>query len=231
VASEQVSIILGKGTIITFQERIGGDVFEMIRSRIRNNKGRIRKVKADYLAYSLIDAIVDNYFLILENIGSMISFIEEEMIADPSPEVMHFIHELKRDILFLRKSVWPLREVINNMQKSESTLLTHTTFIYMRDVYDHTIQVIDTVEVYRDMLAGLVDIYLSSLSNKVNEVMKFLTIIATIFIPLTLVAGVYGMNFKFMPELETRWGYFAVIGFMASVGITMLAYFKRKKWL
>lgn len=231
VASEQVSIILGKGTIITFQEKIGGDVFEMIRSRIRNNKGRMRKMKADYLAYSLIDAIVDNYFLILENIGSMISFIEEEMIADPSPEVMHFIHELKRDILFLRKSVWPLREVINNMQKSESPLLSHTTFIYMRDVYDHTIQVIDTVEVYRDMLAGLVDIYLSSLSNKVNEVMKFLTIIATIFIPLTFVAGVYGMNFKFMPELETRWGYYGILCFMAAIGITMLAYFKRKKWL
>lgn len=231
VASEQVSIILGKGTIITFQERIGGDVFELIRSRIRNNKGRMRKLKADYLAYSLIDAIVDNYFIILENIGGMISFLEEEMMADPSPEMMHFIHELKRDVLFVRKSVWPLREVVSSFQKSESSLVHQTTWVYLRDVYDHTIQVMDAVEIFRDMLTGLVDIYLSSLSNKVNEVMKFLTIIATIFIPLTFVAGVYGMNFKHMPELETRWGYFAVVGFMVAVGITMLAYFKRKKWL
>ncbi len=231
VASEQVSIILGKGTIITFQEKIGGDVFELIRSRIRNDKGRIRKMKADYLAYSLIDAIVDNYFIILENIGGMISFLEEEMLADPSPEMMHFIHELKRDVLFVRKSVWPLREVVNGLQKSESHLICQTTWVYLRDVYDHTIQVMDAVEIFRDMLTGMVDIYLSSLSNRVNEVMKFLTMIATIFIPLTFVAGVYGMNFKHMPELETRWGYFVVIGIMLAVGITMLAFFRRKKWL
>lgn len=231
VVSEQVSLILGKGVVISFQEKIGGDVFEMIRSRIRNNKGRIRKMGPDYLMYSLMDAIVDNYFIILENIGNMISFVEEEMIADPSPDVMHFIHELKRDMLFLRKSVWPLREVVNGLQKTESKLITRQTWIYLRDVYDHTIQIMDTVEIFRDMLAGMMDIYLSSLSNKVNEVMKFLTMIATIFIPLTFVAGVYGMNFKHMPELETKWGYFAIWTVMIAIGVSMLTYFKRKKWM
>lgn len=231
VASEQVSIILGKGVVISFQEKIGGDVFERIRSRIRNNKGRIRKMGPDYLMYSLIDAIVDNYFIILENVGNMISFVEEEMIADPSPDVMHFIHELKRDILFLRKSVWPLREVVSGLQKTESRLINKQTWVYLRDVYDHTIQIMDTVEIFRDMLAGMMDIYLSSLSNKVNEVMKFLTMIATIFIPLTFVAGVYGMNFKHMPELETQWGYVAIWIVMIAIGVSMLAYFKRKKWM
>lgn len=230
VTSEQVSMILGEGVLITFQEKIG-DVFEMIRTRIRNNKGRIRKLGPDYLAYSLIDAIVDNYFTILENIGGMISFVEEEMMADPSPDIMHFIHDLKRDVLFLRKSVWPLREVINNIQKAESPLIKETTEVYLRDVYDHTIQVMDTVEVFRDMLSGMLDIYLSSLSNRLNQVMKVLTIIATIFMPLTFITGVYGMNFKYLPGIGWHWGYFMTLGVMLAVAIFMLAYFKRNKWL
>ena len=223
-------MILGSGILITFQEKVG-DVFEMIRTRIRNNKGRIRKLGPDYLAYSLIDAIVDNYFVILENTGGMISFIEEEMMADPSPDIMHFLHDLKRDVLFLRKSVWPLREVINNLQKAESPLIEKSTEVYLRDVYDHTIQVMDTVEVFRDMLSGMLDIYLSSLSNKLNQVMKVLTIIATIFMPLTFIAGVYGMNFKYMPELSWRWGYYEALGLMLAVALSMVLFFKRNKWL
>ncbi|MBN2457078.1 MAG: magnesium/cobalt transporter CorA [Sedimentisphaerales bacterium] len=230
IQPEQVSLVLGQNFVISFQEEVG-DVFEQIRDRIRNAKGRIRKMSVDYLAYTLIDAIVDNYFLILEKMGEQIESMEEELIAKPSDKTVRRIHALKRELIFLRKSVWPLRELINGMEKTESSLISDSTAPYLRDVYDHTIQVIDTVESFRDMVSGMLDIYLSSISNRMNAVMKVLTIIATIFIPLTFIAGIYGMNFKFMPELEWKWGYFIVLIIMAAVAAVMLIYFKRKKWL
>ena len=186
---------------------------------------------ADYLAYSLIDAIVDNYFAILEGIGERIEGLEEELVSNPKKETLHRIHELKREMIFLRKAVWPLREVISTLQRGDSPLIKNTTAIYLRDVYDHTIQVIDAIETSREMLSGMLDIYLSSISNRMNEIMKFLTIIGTIFIPLTFIVGIYGMNFEFMPELNWRYGYFAIMTFMFAIGIIMLFYFKKKKWL
>ncbi len=228
--SEQVSLVLGPNFVISFQESIG-DVFEQIRDRIRNAKGKIRKMGADYLMYALLDAIVDGYFGILEKIGDKIESMEEELVNDPSQRTLHQIHNLKREMVFLRRSVWPLRESISGLERSESALIKETTGLYLRDVYDHTIQVIDTVESFRDMISGMLDIYLSSISNRMNAVMKVLTIIATIFIPLTFVAGIYGMNFEYMPELKWRWGYAAVWLVMLAVAGAMIVYFKRKKWL
>lgn len=227
---EQISFILGSNFVLSFQENVG-DVFDPIRERIRNGKGRIRKMGADYLLYSLLDAIVDNYFIILEKIGEQIEFIEERLITNPASETLNIIHKLKRDMLFLRKSVWPLREVISGMERGEFSLIKGTTKIYVRDIYDHNIQIIDTIETLREMLSGMLDIYLTSISNRLNAVMKVLTIIATIFMPLTFLAGIYGMNFKYMPELEWKWGYFLILFVMFGIGISMLFYFKKKKWL
>ena len=230
IDAEQISIILGQNFVISFQER-EGDVFEPVRERIRKNKGRIRKKGADYLAYTLLDSVVDNYFTILEKIGERIELLEEELVENPSTQTLQEIHSLKSGMIFLRKSVWPLREVISGLERGESSLIKETTVIYLRDVYDHTIQVIDTVETFRDMISGMLDVYLSSISNKMNEVMKVLTIIATIFIPLTFLAGVYGMNFRYMPELEWHGGYFAVLFLMVIIGLGLLIYFRKKKWL
>ena len=230
IESEQVSLILGSNYVISFQEKVG-DIFDPVRERIRNGRGRIRKMKADYLAYTLMDTLVDNYFIILEKLGEKIEGMEDELVANPTPETLQTIHILRREMIFLRKSVWPLREVINSLERGESPLIYESTGMYFRDVYDHTIQVMDTVETYRDMVSGMLDTYLSSLSNRMNEVMKVLTIIATIFIPLTFVAGIYGMNFEFMPELKWHWGYFGALGLMIVVFIGMLFYFRRKKWL
>ncbi len=236
VESEQVSLILGTNFVISFQERVG-DVFEPIRERLRNAKGRIRKMGPDYLAYALLDAIVDSYFAILEKLGERIESMEEQLVADPKEKTLQLIHNMKREMISLRKSIWPLREVISGLQRSESSLISETTSLYLRDVYDHTIQVIDTVESFRDMVSGMLDIYLSSISNKMNAVMKVLTIIATIFIPLTFIAGIYGMNFNpekspwNMPELNSYWGYPAVCLVMAVVVVIMLIYFRKKKWL
>jgi magnesium transporter len=228
--TEQVSIILGANYVISFQED-EGDVFDLIRERIRTDRGRIRRMGADYLAYSLLDAIVDNYFMVLEKIGEKIEDIEDELIKNPAQEVLHAIHSLKRELVFLRKSVWPLREVISRLERWDSHLIDKSMDIYLRDVYDHTIQVIDALETFRDMLSGMLDIYLSSVSNRMNEVMKVLTIIATIFIPLTLITGIYGMNFKYMPELDWSWGYPMVYIAMLIVSGVMLVYFRRKRWL
>ena len=227
---EQVSIILGKNYVISFQE-LSGDIFEHIRHRIRSGKGRIRNMKSDYLAYSLMDTIVDNYFIILENLGDRIEEIEEKVAIDPKPETLQKIHRLKRDMIFLRKSVWPLREVISSLGIDEISLIHNATQKFFRDVYDHTIQVIDTVETFRDLLTGMHDTYLSSISNRMNEIMKVLTIIATIFIPLTFIAGIYGMNFDFMPELKWRFAYFAIWGIVVLIAVLMLIFFRRKKWL
>jgi len=230
IHSEQVSLVLGNNFVISFQETIG-DVFDSVRERIRGSKGRIRKMGSDYLAYSLIDAIVDNYFIILEKIGEKIESMQEDIIKNPNPQNLNHIYKLKRDMIYLRKSVWPLREVINGLLRGESKIIKKSTNIYLRDLYDHTIQVIDTVETFRDMISGMLDIYMSSVSNKMNEVMKVLTIFAAIFIPLTFIAGVYGMNFHYMPELSLTWGYPAVWIVIIIVGVTLLFYFRHKKWL
>ena len=227
---DQVSIILGSNYILSFQER-EGDVFDPLRERLKNPASRLRKNGVDHLAYSLIDAIVDNYFLILEHFGEEIEDLEEKLIENPMPETMRMIQKHKRDMILLRRSVWPLRELINSLQRVESGLIKGTTQIYLRDIYDHTIQVIDSIEAFRDILSSMVDVYLSSLSNKMNDIMKVLTIIATIFIPLTFVAGVYGMNFDYMPELRWRWGYPVIMLSMALIGTIMFLYFKKRRWV
>ncbi|MEM3563394.1 MAG: magnesium/cobalt transporter CorA [Candidatus Jordarchaeaceae archaeon] len=230
IQSEQVSLVVGPNYVISFQER-EGDVFDPIRDRIRTAKGRIRRMGPDYLAYALIDAIVDNYFVVLEKVGEKIEDVEEKLVTEPSPQVLKNIHGLKRKLLFLRKSVWPLREVINILERGECSLVKKATIIFLRDVYDHTIQVIETIEVYREMLSEMIDAYLSSISNKTNEIVKVLTIIATIFIPLTFIASIYGMNFTWMPELEWPEGYHMVLVVMAIIGSIMIIFFRRKKWI
>ncbi len=230
VKAEQVGLILGSNFVISFEEG-GGDVFNPVRERIRNGKGRIRKLGPDYLAYALMDVIVDSYFLILERIGDRIEDLEEDLLDESRPETMQAIHSLKGEMLLFRKSVWPLREVISSMERGESVLIRESTGIYLRDVYDHTIHVIDTIETFRDLLSGLLDLYISSVSNKMNEVMKVLTIIATIFIPLTFIAGVYGMNFRYMPELEWRFGYHIILLVMLITGAGMVIYVRKRRWL
>ncbi len=230
VESEQISIVFGAHFVLSFQEKVG-DIFDPIRDRIRFAKGRVRKMGADYLAYSLIDAIVDSYFGILEKVGERIENLEDELIERPTDDTLRQIHSLKREMMSLRRSIWPLRELVSAMQRDESARIGGQTRVYLRDVYDHTIQIIDTIESFRDMVAGMLEIYLSSISNRMNAVMKVLTIIATIFIPLTFVAGVYGMNFRYMPELEWRWAYPAVLLLMLAIVAVMLVYFRRKKWL
>ena len=227
---EQLSLILGPNYVVTFQER-PGDYFDPIRERIRRHRGRIRKMGADYLAYALVDIMVDYYFHILDRLGEKIEALEEGMVTNPEPTTLQEIHGLKKDVIYLRKSVWPLREIILRLSRGEINLVTENTIVYLRDVYDHTIQVIETVETFRDLLAGLQDLYLSSVSNKMNEVMKVLTIIATIFIPITFIAGIYGMNFKNMPELEWAWGYPFAWALIIGISAIMVIYFKSRKWL
>jgi magnesium transporter len=227
---EQFSMIIGSNYIISFQEK-ESDIFVPIIERIRNAKGRIRKMGADYLGYALLDTIIDRYFLILEDLGERLESMEEELVTNPGPATLQAIHQLKREMIYLRRSVWPLREVIGALQRSDPKIITSQTHPYLRDVYDHTIQVIDTLETYRDILSGMLDIYLSSISNRLNAVMKVLTVIATIFMPLTFIVGLYGMNFKYMPELEWHYGYPMVLVVMSIVVVCMLIYFKRKDWL
>ena len=234
--TEQVSLILGENYVLSFQEK-EGDVFDGVREMLRTAKGKVRKMGPDYLSYRLLDAVVDNYFLILEHLGERVEIVEESLVGNPSPECLKGIQDMKKDMLYLRKSVWPLREVISSFHKDESPLIKDSTTVYIRDLYDHTIQVIDTIETLRDMASGMLDIYLSSISNRMNEVMKVLTIIATIFIPLTFIVGIYGMNFNTekspfnMPELNWPYGYMFAWVVMVSVALTMVLYFKRKKWL
>ena len=229
VKIEQVSLIIGRHYIISFQEDVG-DVFDPIRERIRKD-GRIRKFGTDYLAYALIDAIVDNYFAVMESLGEQVELLEEALASNPSRDMLLSIHTLKKDMIYLRKSVWPLREVISGLERSDNDLIKDATRIYMRDVYDHTIQVIDTIETFRDMVSGMIDIYLSGMSMRLNEVMKVLTLIATIFIPLTFIVGIYGMNFEYMPELSHPYGYYGVWVVMILVIATMLLYFHKRQWL
>ena len=232
---EQLSLIVGDNYVFTFQEKVG-DIFDSVRNRIKNSKGKIRKMGADYLAYALLDSVVDNYFKVIENIGEEIEFLEEELVSNPMTGTLQRIHELKREMIFLRRSVWPLREIIGSLERDEVPLIQESTHIYLRDLYDHTIQVMDMIETFRDMISGMLDVYLSSISNKMNEIMKVLTIFAVIFIPLTFIAGIYGMNFNpeksplNMPELNWYFGYPFALGLMVTAGVGMLYYFKRKKW-
>ncbi|MFO7981111.1 MAG: magnesium/cobalt transporter CorA [Candidatus Aminicenantes bacterium] len=230
VTEEQVSLILGENYVLSFQEK-EEDLFNPIRDRISSGKGLIRKSGSDYLAYSITDIIVDHYFLILEKLGDKVENIEDSLAGTTDEKTMHQIHDLKREMILLRKSVWPLREMTSSVERLESPLIQKETLRFFRDVYDHTIHVIDTIETYREMILSMHDTYLSTISNRMNEVMKVLTIIATIFIPLTFIAGIYGMNFEFMPELKWPFGYFAVLGIMALVALVMVTYFKKKKWL
>jgi magnesium transporter len=228
--ADQLSLVLGPNYVLTFQET-PGDCLDPVRERIRGGKGRIRKLGPDYLAYAVIDAVVDNYFFVLEKLGERIDRLEEQLIAEPRRELLSEIHGLKREMIELRKSVWPLREVVSRFERMESPLIRKSTGVFLRDLYDHAIQVIDTVESFREMLSSMVETYLSSLSNRMNEIMKVLTIISTIFIPITFLVGLYGMNFVHMPEIKWRWGYaFAWLLIIGSVG-GMFAFFRRKKWL
>jgi magnesium transporter len=230
IRTEQVSLVLGADFVLSFHEG-SSDIFDGVRDRIRSSRGKIRRMGADYLAYALLDSVVDSYFGVLEKLGDRIELLEDELVAAPAPATLKQIHHLKREMIMLRKAVWPLREVISALLRGDSALMRETTHVFLRDVYDHTIQVIETVETFRDLLAGMLDLYLSSVSNRLNEVMKVLTIIATIFIPLTFLVGVYGMNFEYMPELRWRWAYFALWGAMLGMAAGMLVFFRKKKWL
>ena len=231
VNAEQLAVILCENTVISFQEPDGGDAFDIIRARLRQSKGRVRKLGADYLAYALMDAVVDCYFTAIERIGDKIEEIEEDIIGASDKKSLLELYHLKREMIYLRKQVWPMRDMINNMVRSETILINPTSDIYLRDLSDHVTRIIDTVETYRDLLSGIMDIYLSTNANKMNEVMKVLTIMSSIFIPVTFIAGVYGMNFDNMPELRTQNGYFIIWGVMLSVIVGLLIYFKRKKWM
>ena len=230
IRTEQISIVLGKTFVLTFEER-EDDTFQALRQRIENDQGRIRRQGADYLAYTLLDIIVDNYFLILESLGERVEELEDDLIISANHDTLEQIQHLKRELLYLRRSIWPLREVVGALQRGESDLFSPDTLIYVRDVYEHTIQVIDTMETYRDIVSSLLDIYLSSLSNKLNETMKVLTVISTIFIPITFVTSLYGMNFRHMPELQWRWGYLTVWAVIVITAVAMVLYFRHKKWL
>lgn len=230
IVIEQVSLILGSNYVISFQEQ-PEDVFDPVRDRIKSKKGKIRSYGADHLFYALLDVIIDHYFTILEKLSDHIELLEEEVVTDPTIRTLQAIHMLKTNIIFLRKAVWPLRELISLLERSGSKMITTNTQKYLRDVYDHTIQVIDTVETLRDIVSGMLDIYLSSLSNKMNEVMKVLTIISTIVIPMTVISGIYGMNFASMPELSWPLGYPMALFFMLIIAIVMITFFWRKNWL
>lgn len=230
VSWEQVSVLVGKGFVVTFQEA-PGDLFEPVRERIRHGKGRIRKMKSDYLAYVLLDALVDQFFIIQESIGDQLDVIEAKVFENPDKAIANRIHDMKRQLLHIRRAVWPLRELTSTFEKSESVLIDQGTRIFIRDVYDHCIQIIDNIEVSREITAGLMDGYHTSISNRTNQVMKVLTIVATLFIPLTFIVGVYGMNFEYMPELAWPWAYPAVMGLMFLLFLVMIWYFRKKDWL
>ncbi len=230
IIAEQISFIIGPTYLITFQE-VEGDSFDLIRERIRTSKGRVRKLGADYLAYTLIDAIVDNYFVVLEDIGTGIEFLQEQVLTKPEPATLQLVQRIRSEMIFVRKLLWPLRELINNMDRSESDFIADTTAPYLRDVYEHTVQAIDTVETMRDILSGIMDVYMSSVSNRMSEVMKVLTALSTVFLPLTFVAGVYGMNFRHFPEIEWKYGYAFFWAVIVVVAGSMLLLFRRKKWI
>ena len=229
--NEHISIVIGKDYVLTFQEA-DGDVFDAIRERLTNDKGRLRNNGPDYLVFAILDSIIDNYFVVIEEISDKIETLEEQLFtAQPNDDITFEIQELKRTVLRIRRAVFPLREVIGRLEKIDSTLIQEKTLNYIRDLYDHIIQVSENIEIYREMTWGLMDMYMTTISNKMNEVMKVLTIMASIFIPLTFMAGIYGMNFEYMPELQWKYSYFVLWGLMILVFLGMILYFKRKRWL
>lgn len=230
VGDEQVSLILGKNFVISFLECSNG-IFEPIKERIKQQKSRIRQRGSDYLCYALIDSLVDNYFIILEKVDETLENLEDRLFDGRNFNILKEIQHTKREVILLRKCVWPMREVISHFRRLESPLIQDPTKLYIQDVYDHTIQAIDTIESFRDVTAGMLDIYLSNLSQRMNEVMKLLTIVATIFVPLTFIASLYGMNFDNIPELHNYYGYYYVLGTMLLISIAMLGCFKRKRWI
>ncbi|MCX6229796.1 MAG: magnesium/cobalt transporter CorA [Bacteroidia bacterium] len=230
VTIEQVSLVLGANFVISFHETTPND-FETLKSRILSSKGRIRKMKSDYLAFAIIDIIIDHYFTLIEGIGDNIEEIEEQLITAPGQEIQEAIYKTKRRLGYVKKTIWPAREVLNQVYNSDHQLLNEETRMYFRNNYDHTIQIIETLESLRDLTSGMMDLYLSTVSYKMNEIMKVLTIFSAIFIPLTFFAGVYGMNFKYLPELEMRYGYFIFWAIMIIITAFMLLFFRRKKWL
>lgn len=231
ITSEQFSLVLTKGVLLTFQES-ESNLFHNVRERLRSGPTqRLRQQGCDYLMYRLVDTVVDNYYVVLEHLGDRLEAIEEEIIINPTPKISRNLYRLKRQILMLRKIIWPVREVVSHLMQVDSELITSFTQLYIRDVYDHAVQAIDAIETFRDMTSGLLDVYLSSITNRMNEIMKVLTIISTIFIPITFIASIYGMNFQYMPELHWRWGYPAVLILMVIITLFMLFYFRRKKWI
>lgn len=230
IESEQISFVLGRGFVISFQEQ-KGDIFEPIRDRIRHAKGRVRKMKADYLAYALIDIIVDHYFVIIDSIESEIEDLELDVLKSTDEHNIRKIQKLKKDLMILRKSIIPLRESVGNLEKSGSDLIEARTTFFLKDVYDHTLHITDSIETYREMLNSLMELHISGMNNRLNKVMKVLTVISTIFIPLTFIVGVYGMNFDNMPEIHWHYGYYAVWGFMICTVILMLYILRRNKWM
>lgn len=229
VAEEQLSIVLGENYVISFQEK-PGNVFDPIRERIIQGKARIRRKKADYLTYALLDAVVDNYFHVLDKLEKKLEELDEEIFENSSPETFRKTGALKKEIMLLRKSIWPLREIVSAITKDEYDLIDESNHVYYRDVYDHIIQVNDILDNFREMISTMHDTYMNIVNNRMNEIMKLLTVIATIFIPLTFIAGIYGMNFRYMPELEWQWGYFGVLGVMVLLAGSMIVYFRRKNW-
>jgi magnesium transporter len=231
VHSEQLALVLLENTVISFQEPTGGDAFDIIRARLRQAKGRVRKLGADYLFYALMDAVVDVYFTAIEKIGDKLEVIEEEVISNPRMESLKQLYNLKREVIYLRKQVWPLRDMVSNLIRTENPLVTENTQVFLRDLQDHTTRIIDTVETYRDLLSSIMDMHISNNANKMNEVMKVLTVMSSIFIPVTFISGVYGMNFEDMPGLKTPYAFYLVWGLMLSVIIGLIVYFKKKKWI
>ncbi len=230
IETEQVSLVLGERFLLSFQE-VPGDVFVPVRDRMRKGKGRIRKAGCSYLAYALIDAVVDHYFVVLEKLGEKIEELEQDLLSDTDSDGLRTLYEMKREMIFYRKQVWPMRELLSSITREELAFVDPSLTMFFNDVYGHTIQAIDTLESFRDVLTGLLDVHLSKVSNRMNEVMKVLTIIATIFIPLSFIAGVYGMNFEYMPELKWPWAYPALLSILFGIFVGMLLWFKRKKWL
>ncbi len=230
ISSEQISLIIGHNFVLTFQERPTGS-FEPIRERLRANKGQLRKSGADYLSYALLDMIVDRYFVVLEQIGDDCESLEDELLRKPNATVLQGIHKLKRETLELRRAVWPLREVLNALIRNEGNFFQHSTLLYLRDVYDHTVHFIESLESLRDLLAGMLDIYLSTISNRVNMEVRALTVVAMLFMPATLIAGIFGMNFKVMPLLQEPDGFWIAMGMMATIASIMGLIFWRRQWL
>ena len=230
IGYEQISLLILNNFVFTFIEQ-PNQLFNPILNRLDNDKSQIRSLGTDYLAYLILDTVVDEYFAVQDTFDDLIESVEETLLSDPSSETLATIQKIKRELIFLRRSVSPLRELLAGIQRSESPLIHEKTRRYFGDVYDHAIRIIEAIESYRDLIAGMLDIYLSSVSNKMNETMKVLTVFASIFIPLTFIAGVYGMNFEYMPELKWRWGYPALWIFFISVSVFLLRFFKIKKWL